>query len=326
LFERGVKLNVMALVDSAGFDGSGLAKGVELADHGLKPGDLTELKRLFEHATTFGSLIQVPEGLAAKLPALKQLSKASSRDMFVGKALELLEPLLQQAELLAAQYDAVVANPPYMGNKGMNGPVKKFAKDHYPNANSDLFACFIERGYTFAVGTGRVGIVAPYVWMFISSYEGVRAKLIGEASLTSLIQLEYNAFEPACIPVATFTFMRSHVGSFSGSYIKLSDFKGHQFQAPRTLEAIQNRNCGWFFNAAQDHFGVIPGSPIAFWVGPAVRRSFEEGTPFASCAKAVKGLDTCDNDRFMRFWPEVSQGTSCLGAFDTASAENSGKR
>ena len=117
LFERGVKLNVMALVDSAGFDAEALAKGVELSDYGLQPGDLTELKRLFEHATTFGSLIQVPEGLAAKLPALKQLSEATSQDLFVSEALKRLGPLVQQAELLAAQYDAVVANPPYMGGK-----------------------------------------------------------------------------------------------------------------------------------------------------------------------------------------------------------------
>ena len=117
LFERGVKLNVMALVDSAGFDAERLAKGVKLADYGLQPGDLTELKRLFEHATTFGSLIQVPEGLAAKLPALKQLSEATSQDLFVSDALKRLGPLVQQAELLAAQYDAVVANPPYMGSK-----------------------------------------------------------------------------------------------------------------------------------------------------------------------------------------------------------------
>jgi hypothetical protein len=88
LFERGVKLNVMALVDSAGFDAEGLAKGVKLGDYGLKPGDLTELKRLFEHATTFGSLIQVPEGLAEKLPALKQLSEATSQDLFVSEALK----------------------------------------------------------------------------------------------------------------------------------------------------------------------------------------------------------------------------------------------
>ncbi len=117
LLERGVTLNVMALVDSAGFDAEAAGEGVELADYGLKPGDLTELKRLFEHATTFGSLIQVPEGLAEKLPALKQLSEATSQDLFVSEALKRLGPLVRQAELLAAQYDAVVANPPYMGSK-----------------------------------------------------------------------------------------------------------------------------------------------------------------------------------------------------------------
>ena len=94
LFKRGVKLNVMALVDSAGFDAEGLAKGVELGDYGLKPGDLTELKRLFEHATTFGSLIQVPEGLAENLPALKRLSEETSQDLFVSEALKRLGPLV----------------------------------------------------------------------------------------------------------------------------------------------------------------------------------------------------------------------------------------
>ena len=132
LFERGVKLNVMALVDSAGFDAEGLAKGVELADYGLKPGDLTELKRLFEHATTFGSLIQVPEGLAEKLPALKQLSEATSQDLFVSEALKRLGPLVQQAELLAAQYDAVVANPPYMGSKCMNAAAEEVRQGPLP--------------------------------------------------------------------------------------------------------------------------------------------------------------------------------------------------
>ena len=82
LFERGVTLNVMAFVDSTGFDAERLAQGLKLADYGLHLSDLTELRRLFEHATTFGSLIQVPEKLAAKLPALKQLSELTSQDLF----------------------------------------------------------------------------------------------------------------------------------------------------------------------------------------------------------------------------------------------------
>ena len=121
-FERGVKLNVMALVDSTGFDAERLAQRVKLVNYGLVDSDLTELKQLFEHASTFGSLIQVPEGLSAELPALKQLSEATSQDLFVSDALKRLGLLVRQAELLAAQYDAVVANPPYMGSRGMNAP------------------------------------------------------------------------------------------------------------------------------------------------------------------------------------------------------------
>ena len=306
LFERGVKLNVMALVDSAEFDAEGLVKGAELAAYGLKPQDVTELKRLFEHVTTFGSLIQVPEELAEKLPALKQLNEATSQDLFVAEALNRLGPLVRQAELLGAQYDAVVVNPPYMGGGGMNALVKKFAKDEYPGAKSDLFACFIERCITLAKHAGRLGVVAPYVWMFISSYERLRNKILDETSLTSLIQLEYNAFEPACIPVATFTFIRHHLRSFVGSYIKLSDFKGHQNQAPRTLEAINNPDCGWLYQSKPDQFKDIPGAPVAYWVSDRALEAFRASYDLSSLVEMRKGMVTADNERFIRDWSEVA--------------------
>ena len=127
LFERGVKLNVMALVDSTGFDAERLAQRVKLADYGLAVSDLTELKRLFEHATTFGSLIQVPEGLAAKLPALKQLSEATSQDLFESDALKRLGHWCSRPRCSPARYDAVVANPPVYGKQGHEFPaLKKF--------------------------------------------------------------------------------------------------------------------------------------------------------------------------------------------------------
>jgi type II restriction/modification system DNA methylase subunit YeeA len=305
LFERGVKLNVMALEDSAGFDAEGLAQSVKLADYGLKPSDLTELTRLFEHATTFGSLIQVPEGLASSLPALRQLSEETSQDLFVAEALKRLKPLIQQAELLVAQYDAVVANPPYIGSKGMNLLVKEFAKNCFPDSKSDLFACFIERGCLLGKDGGRVGAVAPFVWMFIPSYERFRVKLIGETSLMNLIQLEYNAFEPACIPVATFTLMCTHISSLVGSYVKLSEFKGHQNQAPKALEAINNRACGWFYESKPDEFKKVPGAPVAYWVSDSVRDIFEESPSLDDIGQARSGITTGDNDKFLREWSEV---------------------
>ena len=189
LFERGVKLNLIALVDSNGFDAERLAQSMKLADYGLAVSDLPELKRLFEHASTFGSLIQVPEELAAKLPALKQLSEATSQDLFVSDDLRRLGPLVQQAELLSAKYDAVVANPPYMGSKGMNALVKKFAKDHFPDAKNDLFACFIERGYTLAKDAGHNAMVTMQSWMFLSSFEKMRERMLREKTIKTMAHM-----------------------------------------------------------------------------------------------------------------------------------------
>ena len=308
LFERGLKLNVMALVDSAGFDADGLAKGVKLGAYGLKPGDLTELKRLFEHGKTFGSLIQVPEGLAAKLPALKQLSEATSHDLFVVDALKRLGPLVRQAEMLARQYDAVVANPPYMGSKFHIPVLKEFLKDRYKGYEKDVFSAFIDRDLAFSKPDGRLGFMSPFVWMFISSHESLRTRLIDEETITSLVQLEYSGFEGATVPICTFTLQKGHVAAQKGCFIRLSDFRGSDSQAPRTLEAIRNRNCGWFFEAAQDEFKKIPGSPVAYWLSKHTIDQFSRWPPLSQLATTCLGMTTANNDLFTRQWHEVQRG------------------
>jgi type II restriction/modification system DNA methylase subunit YeeA len=326
LFERGVKLNVMALQDSTGFYPEGLAQQAKLSDYGLQLNDLTELKRLFEHATTFGSLIQVPERLASSLPGLKQLSEATSPDLFVSEALKRLGPLVQQAELLAAQYDAVVANPPYMGGKAMNPTVKKFAKDEFPDAKSDLFACFIERGLTFSKRRGRLGFMSPFVWMFISTHEALRTRLIDQETITSLVQLEYSGFEGATVPICTFTLQKGHVSGQQGDYIRLSAFRGAGNQGPKTLEAIRDRECGWFFEAIQDDFKKIPGSPIAYWVSGRARAAFEQGRRLDELYKPIQGLITGDTERFARRWFEVSEQKSLLRPSGKTQAAESGAK
>ena len=102
------------------------------------------------------------------------------------EALKQVRSLVQQAELLAAQYDAVVANPPYMGGKGMNAVVKQFAKDHFPDAKSDLFACFIERGYTLAKDAGHTAMVTMQSWMFLSSFQKMRERILRERTIGSM--------------------------------------------------------------------------------------------------------------------------------------------
>ena len=226
LFERGVTLNVMAFVDSTGFDAERLAQGVKLADCGLHLSDLTELRQLFEHATTFGSLIQIPEKLAAQLPALKQLSELTSQDLFLSNALKRLAPLVKQAELLAAQYDAVVMNPPYMGGGGMNALLKGFTKDHFSDSKNDLFACFIERGCTLANYAGHCAMITMQSWMFLSSFEKMRKRLLREKTIGTMAHLGPRAFgsiSGEVVQTTSFVLNNYTLGNYRPVFFRLLD-------------------------------------------------------------------------------------------------------
>ena len=309
--ESAIQPNILCFVESKDLNPESMVSELNANISGIGKGDIpeldiTELVALFEHAKTFGSLIQIPEEVVSKLPAIEErLKKVEGSGDLSWMGLRRLQPLIQQATMLSQKYDAVVANPPYMGGKGMNAALKGFAKTHLPDSKSDMFSMFMERCQNFGNDAASLSFVTPYVWMFISSYESIRTKLLNNATLQSLIQLEYNAFEPACVPVCTFIVGKTHTPNYTGSYIKLSDFKGHENQAPKTLEAIKNPNCGWFFEAKPDDFKKIPGSPIAYWVSERLRECFKKGTPLGKVAEPRKGNSTSDNNRFLRLWHEV---------------------
>lgn len=326
LFSDPPKLNVIALQESQPERLEAFAQ--DLASTGLEKADLKELLDLFEHASTFGSLIQIPAAFAKKLPNLEtKLNTASeSGDIFAQQSAQELLPLVQQAKLLAKQYDVVIANPPYMGNKYLNLNLKTYLKKNYQGYEKDLFSAFMIRDLQLTKESGQLGFMSPFVWMFISSYENLRAHFIDHATITSLIQLEYSGFDGATVPICTFTLAKSHVSNFMGSYIRLSDFRGSENQAPKTLEAINNHDCGWFFNAKPDDFKKIPGSPVAYWVSDKVREIFEYSPMLSKVAEVRQGLSTTDNNRFLRFWYEVSSYNIGFNIENLNQAQLSGKK
>lgn len=306
LFSNPPKLNIIALRDSQPERLDTLSQ--DLASTGLEKADLKELLDLFEHASTFGSLIQIPAAFPKKLPDLEsKLNTAlASGDIFAQQSAQELLPLVQQAKLLAQQYDAVIANPPYMGNKYLNPNLKTYLKKNYQGYEKDLFSAFMIRDLQLTKESGQLGFMSPFVWMFISSYENLRTHFIDHATITSLIQLEYSGFDGATVPICTFTLAKSHVSNFMGSYIRLSDFRGSENQAPKTLEAINNPDCGWFFNAKPDDFKKIPGSPLAYWVSEKVREIFEISPSMKEIGDGRQGLSTGDNLKFIRSWSEIN--------------------
>ena len=324
LFERGVRLNVMALVDSAAFDVERLAHGMNLADYGLRLADLTELKELYMRATTFGSLIQVPQGLAEKLLVFRQLSHVTSQDLFISEALMGLGPLVRQTELLAAHYDAVVANPPYMGTKGMNPSVKKFAAKQFPYAKNDLFACFIERGFLLAKDYGYNSMVTMESWMFLSGYESFRRNLFGRHTLWSLAHFPYDGKKPTVMGinfgVVVVNVRNSHTAHYRGHYCcsryyELDD-NGTPLEFPSRNERLKNQS--------PDEFLKISGSPVAYWAGPKMFQIFDESKPLGELAITRKGMVTARNNLYTRAWQEVSLSTlstSCTSREDAVESE-----
>ncbi|CAO1668051.1 site-specific DNA-methyltransferase (adenine-specific) [Halomonas sp. NYA30] len=348
ILTRNVRLNVLAMQSSQHLDANTLWRDLNLTgdwhqgqsqnlfdseQQDLSSNDATyklmaDLIERFQDAKTFGSLIEVPNEWEVPLKALlEELSElTNSGDMMQKAAAQRLVPMVQQAWVLAQRYEAVVANPPYMGSKYQTPVVKKYLKDAYKGYEKDLFSAYIVRNLDFAKEHGQLGFMTPFVWMFISSYEQLRKRLIEEDVITSLIQLEYSGFDGATVPICTFTLNKGHIASYTGSYIRLSDFRGSANQGPKTLEAIQNRDCGWFYEAKPDDFKKIPGSPVSYWVSDKIRGLFENFPAISEILEVTGGMTTADNDRFIRLWHEVSKDNSNFSAKSRDAAKLSNKK
>ena len=261
-----------------------------------------DLADAIRHLGEVGSLLDPGEADLAALDAA--IADAGAADL-LGSALrgQLLEAR-GQLGTLSRRFNVVVANPPYLGSSKFNPWMTKWMKSHYPDTYRDLFSAFIERIARMADKDGEIGIMCPFVWMFIGSYEKLRNLVIDDKTITSLVQLEYSGFEGATVPICTFTLHNSKTPGYRGGYVRLSDFVGAANQAPKTLEAIQNPDCGWFHRADASTFHDIPGSPIAYWASEAVHEAFNGSDKFEAVAFPKVGMQTSNNEKYLRLWWE----------------------
>lgn len=271
--------------------------------------DTKEFIEQFRNAKTVGSLVIIrkydKEFLEKRLDVL---IKNPGNDLFEeeirGKVLSLLPHLLKQADIMHRKYDILVTNPPYMGSKYMNPILGDFIKANYPDTKADTFSAFMELCFQKVQDNGQLGLLTPYVWMYIASYEKLRENIVNNKNISSLVQLEYNSFPEAVVPVSTFT-LRNYSVNCSGEYIKLSDFPGKDIQSVKTLEAIDNPNVSYRFTTFMNKYHSIPGSPISFWISEKIKESFEKGNSFEEMVHPRQGLATGNNDTFVRNWYEV---------------------
>lgn len=315
-FSRGIQPHVYAIAESNHVDSFALEYFCN-GDAKLKKAMDTIISELHD-AKEYGSIITVSQ---QDWSALYDRFAEITEDINMSRetALRELLPLVQVAEALVQKYDTVVTNPPYMGSSGMNAKLTDFVKKNYPDSKSDLFSCFIEHSNGMIKRNRFNCMVTMQSWMFLSSFEKMREKVLRTKSITNLMHME-NMVMGIAFGTAVTVFRNDYVTGYKGTYnqIKLQDIENDK---PRVFPVLENR----FAQTSTDSFSKIPGSPVAYWVSEKTIASFEKGI-LADVADTKQGFATGDNNRFLKFWQEVDWNTVGLNYSSRELAKESFKK
>lgn len=273
--------------------------------------DLRSISNDLTNAREYGSIINVQpvdfSGLIERIGVIAQSDELNLIAMENKRiACEKILPLVNQAQALSQKYDVVCTNPPYMGGSGMNSVLSEYVKRCYSEAKSDLFAALIIKCLEFTKQNGYSSLVTMQSWMFLSSFEEMRTKLLTLNTLTTLMHME-NMVMGIAFGTAVSVFRKGAVKGYKGTYnqIKLADIENAK---PKSFPVAGNR----FAQVSSDNFSKIPGMPVAYWVSEKFIKAFEKGKCLGVVCEARKGLATSDNNRFLKIWFEVAANNICF--------------
>lgn len=333
-----VRLNVIAIQESTGIDLGQLAAALspekkrfdlvttnDLLPHtvaqpvlgvvesaSVETGAILELIDLFGNAKTLGSLISVPPSFLNALARMEATLSHGGNDLLDGGSRtyvrDTMMPLVRQAELLGRKYDVVAANPPYMGSKGMNVDLKRFAQASFPESRSDLFAMFMEQAIRMTKPAGLVAMINMHAWMYLSSYQALRTKILSNATILNMAHLGERAFDTiggAVVSTTAFVLWNVPHGKQVGKFIKLVNGSSEAEKAKMARDAIRAASSNLVYLACSEDFLSLPASPLAYSASAAMKSAFKNHPPLSAVAEKRLGLCTGDNERFIRYWFEV---------------------
>ncbi len=287
----------------------------------------------FEEADNFGSLIQPTLKNVADILAIIE-EKNEHTDMFLADTHKSVLKILKQVEYLSPIYHVIIANPPYLGGKGMNHRMAVWLKGSYVDSKSDLFAAFIERGLNLVYPNGYSAMVTMQSWMFLSSYEKLRRKLMEISSIESMAHMGNMVMGIAFGTSATVWKKggkKDSEGAFC--YVELNDIEAENKPKKfppmnkRNIKAISAPNDDGFYRISSSGFNKIPGSPIAYWVEKEMLDIFNSTNPFEYLAPTRKGMVTARNEHYVRDWHEISLEKTGFDQYHSRNlAQESGKK
>lgn len=264
------------------------------ADTDMLSGSIRRFAEQFAFADTYGSLMTVTA------PADIDTAFSDFMPTF-GLNMRQFDMMMKIYKILSQKYDVVCTNPPYMGGSGMNAKLSDFVKKYFPDSKSDLFACFIEKCGQLAKPHGFYAMITQHSFMFLSSYENLRKKLMQKTTV-NMAHLGARAFDEIGGEVVQTTafVMTGHIKDYKGTYTRLVDTVGENEKRDLFLSGEKR------FAAKQENFSKIPGMPVAYWVSENFVRAFENGRLLGEIASSKQGIATADNNRFLREWYEVN--------------------
>lgn len=286
--------------------------------------ELRETLGQFEQAKNFGSLI-VPK-LRDPAETLRVVeARDFGSDLLLKEVQERVVAVLRMAEALSPKYHVVVANPPYAGAKGLNNDLASFVKRQFPNSKTDVYAAFIERGLQLVQPRGFSSMVTMEGWMFLASFEKMRADFLSSATVHSMVHMPYLGKGGTSMGISfgttAFVSEKAMRADFKGTYCCVryyeTDDEGVPFEFP-----VKNERFG---TASTSDFQRIPGAPMVYWAPNALLHAFENSPSALDHLDIRQGMATTDNNRFLRFWYEISSSKIALNCTSISSANENGQ-
>jgi hypothetical protein len=297
----GVQPNICVMQDVR-FTAAEMQDVAAVVGRDLFTAELRETCAQFEQAKNFGSLIEPKLRDPAEVARVVRLKDFGS-DLLLRDVQERVLKVLEMAEALSPKYHVVVANPPYMGGKGMNPRLKNWLKEEFPAGKSDLMTCFMERCFSLNLANGYWSMINLPSWMFLGTYEGIRRHLLTKQRVTSLLQLGRGLFGPDFGTVA-FTVQSAQPRNDTAAVYRRLFENQVNVRRPEEIERLYLEFDYNSFRTHQRDLLRIPSTPMAYWLSDKFTSTFSNNASFNEFFTAKQGLATGSNDRFVRFWHE----------------------
>ena len=310
ILKKQPQCHIYAIAESNGINMKHLAYFGAQLDELAKPVALNQIQELIatlHDAKEYGSIISVADydwDLLHQFAAEFDIS--GEMNLFDSFGIEATQQRLQElvavGEVLAQKYEIVVTNPPYMGGGSMSAKLSNFVKANFADSKSDLFAVFMEVCHKMNAENGYQAMITQHAWMFLSSFEKLRAK-IQKLDIVNMAHLGARAFEEIggeVVQTTSFILANKHVDGYKGTYCRLVEPTTQQGKKEMFLSQ-ENR-----YIACSDNFAKIPGAPVAYWVSKELIGDFDNGLLLSDFGKPSQGMSTCDVNRFTRLWFEPS--------------------